>query len=204
MRLRSLVFASCVLFTCAGISAQQQPAPTSQAQAVALATNALSALSGAHPISDVTLTGTGTRTAGSDVESGNVTLKALGPYESRLDLAVSGGTRSDIFNLSSSSAPVQPFWIGKDGTAHPIADHNTLAGAISYSPHSPFCPRPPIPISWSLNPRSRDTRRNICPAPSLHPSKPGRRCPRRSDVGAALRHRRLSGLILASPCRASF
>lgn len=133
MHLRWLVFASCVLFMSASISAQQQPAPTSQAQAVALATNALSALSGAHPISDVTLTGTGTRTAGSDVESGNVTLKALGPYESRLDLVVSGGTRSDIFNLSSSSAP-QAFWIGMNGTAHPMADHNTLAGAVWFFP----------------------------------------------------------------------
>lgn len=105
----------------------------SQAQAVALATNALSALSAGHPISDVTLTGTGTRTAGSDVESGNVTLKALGPYQSRVDLVVSGGTLSDIFSLSASDAP-QGFWIGKDGTAHPMAEHNTLAGAVWFFP----------------------------------------------------------------------
>lgn len=133
MRLRSLVLASCVLFTSASVSAQQQPAPTSQAQAVALAANALSALSGGTQISDVTLTGTGTRTAGSDVESGNATLKALGPYQSRLDLVVSGGTRSDIFNLSSSSAP-QGFWIGTDGIVHPTADHNTMAGAVWFFP----------------------------------------------------------------------
>ncbi|MGA7030850.1 MAG: hypothetical protein WBY24_19590, partial [Candidatus Acidiferrales bacterium] len=133
MRLRSLVFASCVLFTSATVSAQQQPAPPSQAQAVALATNALSALSGGHAISDVTLTGAGTRTAGSDVESGNVTLKALGAFQSRVDLVVSGGTRSDIFSLSRSNAP-QGFWVGNDETAHPMAEHNTLAGAVWFFP----------------------------------------------------------------------
>ena len=81
----------------------------------------------------MTLTGAGTRTAGSDVESGNVTLKALGAFQSRVDLVVSGGTRSDIFSLSRSNAP-QGFWVGNDETAHPMAEHNTLAGAVWFFP----------------------------------------------------------------------
>jgi hypothetical protein len=131
MRYGWLVLTFCFMLLSFPTTGQQNP--TSSPQAVSLATNALAALNGATQVNDVTLTGTGMRTAGSDVASGNVTLKALGKYQSRLDLAVSGGTLSDIFNLSSDKAP-QGFWVGTDGKTHQVPYHNALAGAVWFFP----------------------------------------------------------------------
>jgi hypothetical protein len=113
---------------------QTNPTPTaSSPQAVTLAGQALSALSGSIRVSDVTLSGTGTRIAGSDAESGSVSLKALSTGQARLDLAVAGGTRSEIRNLDSNSAP-QGFWIGLDGTTHSMANHNCATDAVWFFP----------------------------------------------------------------------
>lgn len=113
---------------------QSSPAPsTSSAQAVALANQALSALTGSIQVNDVTLTGTGTRTAGSDVETGSVSLKALGSWQARLDLTVAGGTRSEIRDLDSNSAP-QGFWIGLDGTINSMSNHNCATDAAWFFP----------------------------------------------------------------------
>jgi len=116
----------------ATISAFAQQPVTSNPQAAALATSALAALTGATQVSDVTLTGTGTRTAGPDVESGNFTLKALGQYQSRLDLVMSGGTRSEVFNIANNGP--QGFWTGMDGTVHAMANHNCVAGVVWFFP----------------------------------------------------------------------
>lgn len=111
-----------LLFALPGF-AQTTPIATSDPQAVILAAKAMAALTGGVPITDVTLTGTATRTAGSDVEEGSINLKAKGTGESRIDLATSGGTRSDVRN--STSGPLG-FWIGLDGTKHAMAGHNCL------------------------------------------------------------------------------
>ena len=113
---------------------QTSPAPTaSSPQAVTLASQALSTLTGSVQVNDVTLTGTGTRTAGSDVASGSVSLKALASGEARLDLAVAGGTRSEIHNLDSNGAS-QGFWIGIDGSVHSMANHNCATDAAWFFP----------------------------------------------------------------------
>jgi hypothetical protein len=113
---------------------QTSQAPTaSSPQAVTLVSQALAALTGSIQVNDVTLTGTGTRTAGSDVETGSVSLKALAGGESRLDLTIAGGTRSEIRNLDSNSAP-QGFWVGLDGIAHSMANHNCATGAAWFFP----------------------------------------------------------------------
>ena len=96
-------------------------------------TESLAALTGATSISDVTLTGTATRTAGSDVESGNVTLKALGNYNSRMDLVVSNGTFSEVRSAASSGAP-QGFWIAPNGSSTSYAMHNCLTDAVWFMP----------------------------------------------------------------------
>jgi hypothetical protein len=118
--------------SCSAVSVSAQQPVTSSPQGAALATSALTALAEATQVSDVTLTGTGTRTAGSDVESGNFTLKALGQYQSRLDLVVSGGTRTDVFNLSNTTP--QGFWSGTDGVVHQMASHNCMAGEVWFFP----------------------------------------------------------------------
>src|SRR5437660_6420520 len=71
-------------------SAQNQP--TSTSQAVAYAARAISALTGGAPIHDVTLTGSVTWN-GSD--TGTATLVALGTGESRMDLVLVSGTRTE-------------------------------------------------------------------------------------------------------------
>jgi hypothetical protein len=84
MTLKRLAFTSCLLLI--PFSAHSQQAAIQNPQAFALATQALAALIGTTQVSGITLTGTATRTAGSDIESGSIMLKALGNPDSRFDL----------------------------------------------------------------------------------------------------------------------
>lgn len=108
------------------------PTQNSDPQAIALAAKAIAALSGGTPITDVTLTGTVTRTAGADVETGSVTMKALGTVNSRIDLSTTAGTRSEI-RTNASGSP-QGAWIGLDGTSHAMAYHNCMTDAVWFFP----------------------------------------------------------------------
>ena len=74
---------------------QSASTPGTTAQAVAFAGRAIAALAGTAQINDITLTGTATRTAGSDVESGSITLKASGNTLSRIDFNGSAGHARD-------------------------------------------------------------------------------------------------------------
>jgi hypothetical protein len=130
MRAVALQLLLFLLFAEVAVPAQQSGASTTP-QATVLATSALTALTGAIQVSDVTLTGTGMRTVGPDVESGNFTLKALGQYQSRFDLVVSSGTRTELFNLGDTR---QGFWNGTDGVVHPMANHNCISGEVWFFP----------------------------------------------------------------------
>jgi hypothetical protein len=113
--------------------AQQAPtAVTQNPTAVSLARNSVAVLSGSVQISDITLTGSATRTAGSDIETGSITLKALGNPNSRFDLVLTSGTSSEIRN-ASGGAP-QGSWITSDGVSHPMASHNTFTDAAWFVP----------------------------------------------------------------------
>jgi hypothetical protein len=104
-------------------SATAQQATASAPQATALLQQALTALSGSHPLTDVTLTGTARRIAGSDDETGTVTVKALAAGAARMDLNLSSGPRSETMNISALPAGS---WSGPDAVAHRIADHNLM------------------------------------------------------------------------------
>jgi hypothetical protein len=105
------------------VHAQQSPPPAPRdAQAVLVLQRSLAALTGTATVNDVTLTGTATRIAGSDNESGTVTLKATAIGQGRIDLSLSSGPRSEVIDISQAS-PVGN-WSGPDGTWHPIASHN--------------------------------------------------------------------------------
>jgi hypothetical protein len=106
--------------------------PTSDPQAVTLANQSFSALVGRTQINDVTLTGTIVRTAGSDVGTGTVTLKALGTSQSRLDMSLSDGQHSEIRNLSNGSP--QGLWIAANNSAHSAANHNSMTDAAWFFP----------------------------------------------------------------------
>lgn len=126
----------CLLLSVFGSSVfGQQPTTQpaiSDTQAVAFVTKALAALTGGKPITDVTLTGNATRTAGSDIETGPITLEALGFTNSRMDFQGSGGNRTEIRN-SSSGVP-QGAWVGPDGASHAMVGHNCMTDAVWFFP----------------------------------------------------------------------
>src|SRR5258707_682765 len=91
--------------------AAKKPASSSP-QALALLQKSLAALTGGQSITDVTLSGTARRIAGSDDESGSATLKALASGAGRMDLSLSSGQRSEVENFSAT--PPAGSWSGPD------------------------------------------------------------------------------------------
>lgn len=102
----------------------------SSPQAPTLLHEALTALNGGQSITDVTLSGTAHRIAGSEDESGTATYKAIFGAN-RLDLSLPSGPFSEIAN--STGASPGGSWSGPDGVAHPMALHN-LMNQASISP----------------------------------------------------------------------
>jgi hypothetical protein len=102
--------------------AQTTSSPTRDTQAVSLANQALSALVGSTPITDATVQGTASLTAGSDQESGSAMLEARAGYESKVVLSLSGGQRSEVRN--GAGAPPQGKWSGSDATWHTMPLHS--------------------------------------------------------------------------------
>src|SRR5882672_11074695 len=108
--------------TLSPVIAQQS---TTAVQPGALLQQSLAAQIGNTSISDVTLTGSVRRIAGSDDESGTVTLKGLSGGTNRIDLTLSSGPRSEIRSVSTSGPSGS--WSGSDGVAHSMAYHNVVA-----------------------------------------------------------------------------
>lgn len=97
---------------------------SSTVSAAQLLQQSLAALQGNTPITDVTLSGTARRIAGSDDESGTATLKALAGTGARLDLSLSSGPRSELRNTSGPE-PVGS-WSGPDGVSHAMSFDNVF------------------------------------------------------------------------------
>ena len=106
-------------------------ATTSDPQAVTFAARTMAALTGGKVIHDVTLTGTVTRDVGGS-DTGTVTLSAIGTGESRIDLALSDGTRTEI--RDDSTGIPEGKWIAQDGKFGMIAAHNTMTDAVWFFP----------------------------------------------------------------------
>jgi hypothetical protein len=104
----------------------------SDPQAVALAAKSLAVLTGSTRVQDVSLTGSATRIAGSDEESGTVTLTALGATYSELNLNLSGGIRSEV-RTAPNGVP-QGSWTAPNGSVNPFAQHNCLTDAAWFFP----------------------------------------------------------------------
>ena len=73
------------------------------------------------------MTGDATWYAG-EPESGTVTFKALGTGESRMDLSLPDGTRTEIRDASTGIS--QGKWIALDGTSGMYALHNAMTDAV--------------------------------------------------------------------------
>ncbi len=118
------------------VSAVAQNSPTSDPLAVSLAQQSMTALNGGAAISDVTLTGNANWIAGSDQETGHLTLRAKGVAGSRIDLNLSGGTRTEIRNDTAGFPQGES--IRPDGTVHAWATHNCWIDASWFFPALSF------------------------------------------------------------------
>jgi hypothetical protein len=114
--------------------AQTVSSTSNSPQAVQYLQQALAALSASTPTSDVTLTGTAHYIAGGDDETGTATLKAIAGA-SRIDLNLSSGPRSEIYNCSGAPAGS---WSGPDGVSHAMAFHNLLTDPAWFFPAFPI------------------------------------------------------------------
>jgi hypothetical protein len=106
--------------------------PASDPQAVSFAAQAIAALTNGLTVSDVTLTGSVTWTLGSETDGGTGTLMALGTGESRMDLALSAGTRTEIRD-SSTGTPLGK-WVSQSGGSGMYAFHNCWTDGAWFFP----------------------------------------------------------------------
>ncbi len=111
---------------CFALTLVAQSPSSSTPQALTALQSAFQALAGKTTVNDATLTGTAEWIAGSDNETGTAVLKTVSDAN-RLDLSLSGGTRSEI--RSSAGGGLVGTWIGPDGVSHAIANHNLMTDA---------------------------------------------------------------------------
>jgi len=113
----------------------QQPATSatqSSAQALTLLQQSLDALTGGQSITDVTLSGTAHRIAGSDDESGSAVFEALTTGQARVDLSLPSGSRSEVVTLTKQCPA--GYWSGPDGVYHSVANHNLMSDSSWFFP----------------------------------------------------------------------
>jgi hypothetical protein len=103
----------------------------SDSQAIQYAQQAIAALTGGTTVTDVTISGNATRTVGSEVGTGTGTFYAKGLYESRLDLSLSNGSRSEIRN--STNTP-QGEWLDSSGNPYQYSSFNCQTDAVWFFP----------------------------------------------------------------------
>jgi len=109
-----------------------QNPPQSDPRAVALATQAMTAVTNGVAVSDVTLSGNAVWTSGTDSDSGTATAYGKTNVESRLDLVLSGGNRSELRNSTGDSP--QGAWINASGQSTPSAVQNCWTDAVWFFP----------------------------------------------------------------------
>lgn len=118
---------------CVVCAAQQTPttAAATTTSAATLAAQYAAVLTGGTSVADATLSGTATLLTDSGDKVGTFMMKARGQGKSRLDLAISGVTRSEIHNADSDPRCVR---ITPDGTVHPEPDSNCWGDAAWFFP----------------------------------------------------------------------
>jgi len=92
----------------------------------------MAALTGGTTITDVSLTGSVIWTAGSDNETGAATLLASGTGESRIDLVLGSGTRTEIRDAQTGTALGK--WIAPTGSSGQFVSHNCQTDAVWFFP----------------------------------------------------------------------
>lgn len=127
----ALVF--CSIFCSLLAIAQTAPqATTSDALAISLAQKSVAALTGGAPISDVRLNTNVISVLGADNETGTGTFQAKGTGESRVDLNLSSGTRSDVRSVTNGIPSGS--WQSNAATPAAYAEHNCWTDAAWFFP----------------------------------------------------------------------
>jgi hypothetical protein len=126
-RLTVLCFGIAIVFPSASMARNPRQ---SDPQALSYAAQAIVALTGGAVINDVTLTGNVTWNGGS--ESGSATLRAIRTGESRVDLVLSKGTRTEIRD-SQTGTPVGR-WTNPDGRSGLFAFQSCQTDAAWFFP----------------------------------------------------------------------
>jgi hypothetical protein len=114
------------------LSLAGQQTGSSSPQALAILQKSLAALTGSQTITDITLTGTARRIAGSDDESGTAVLKALTTGPARVHLSLPSGPRSDVVTIANKC--LVGSWSGPDGVFHSVAHHNLTSDSSWFFP----------------------------------------------------------------------
>jgi len=109
-----------------------QNQPVSDPQALSLAAQGITALTGGSTISDVSLTGTAVRHSDGQNQTGTVTLLAKGSGESRMDLSIAGSVTTQLRN-DNSGVP-QGATSTDNGTQQQWAFHNCWINASWFFP----------------------------------------------------------------------
>jgi len=99
---------------------------------LSLLQRSLSTLGGAQTLTDVTLSDTARRIAGSDDETGTAVFKALVSGAGRTDLSLSSGRRSEVCDLTTATSVGA--WSGPDRVSHPVPFHNLLSEPAWFFP----------------------------------------------------------------------
>jgi hypothetical protein len=110
-------------------AAHAQNPPASDPQALSYAAQSIAATVGSINISDVTLTGSVTWN-GSD--TGTATLRALGTGESRMDLALTSGSRTEVRDAQTGAQLGQ--WFAPNNASGNYASQNCWTDAVWFFP----------------------------------------------------------------------
>jgi hypothetical protein len=127
-----LAFVSCLILSSVFAVAQTAPQTTSDALAISLAQKSVLALTGGNPVSDITLNANLTSIVGADYETGTATFHAKGTSESRVDLNLSTGTRSDVRSVTNGVPSGS--WQSNAATSAAYANHNCWSDAVWFFP----------------------------------------------------------------------
>ena len=132
VRLGPLSLLLCMMFVPVVPAQQLSTSALRNAQSVTLLQRSLAALVGSNTVTDVTLNGNATWTAGSDNETGTTTLKATSIGQGRIDLSLTAGQRSEVADISQG-APTGS-WCGSDSVWHSTVPHNLLTDPSWFFP----------------------------------------------------------------------
>lgn len=127
----SRFFAVLCILSCP-IVAAAQIAPASDPTAVSLAVKSIAALTGGVTIHDVTINANVIWILGSDNDTGTGVFMAKGPSESRVDLTLSSGTRTEVRNVVNGFPSGK--WTTNGATATACAQHNSWTDAAWFFP----------------------------------------------------------------------